>query len=189
MPQGETATVSFAFKDASTGGPLVLAGPDWKHTINIVVKDTISNKGTAMNFGTITLENDGSDGEWRIFDSDEIIVKEKTTGSFTDLTDNDFIVPGSGTAKLNTLFKFVWENTNTSVYAYIIENKDKTGQEIKYYDFSNSSITVTFNRNDTKDLTPKTYYMEIYHAMSNGEEFIKHTLLPPTDFIIKGALA
>jgi hypothetical protein len=73
----------------------------------------------------------------------------------------------------------------TVAYGYQVD-----GVAYDNYDYKNSSITIQFERSDTKDLMPKTYYIEIYHEMlKDGQEPIKHTLLSPTDFIVKGALA
>ena len=82
--------------------------------------------------------------------------------------------------------KSLKNETRWIVYAY----EDSKG-ELHYYDYADSSITIVFGRNDTKELQPKTYYLEIYHETrdNNGSEITKHTLLQPIDFVIKGALA
>ena len=86
----------------------------------------------------------------------------------------------------NTLYKIV--EGKTIVYKYhdgpdtitdLYENN--VG---KIYDYPDSSITVQFNKDDTYNLPPKTYYLAIYLKDND----IIHTLLSPIDFIVKGAL-
>ena len=48
LPQGETAAVSFGFKDIKTNSPLILANTEVNHKIHVVIKDHVSNKGEAI---------------------------------------------------------------------------------------------------------------------------------------------
>ena len=48
LPQGETAAVSFGFKDIKTNSPLILANTEVSHYIHVVIKDHVSNKGEAI---------------------------------------------------------------------------------------------------------------------------------------------
>lgn len=62
----------------------------------------------------------------------------------------------------------------------------------KYYDYEKSVLTLMLNREYTLNLQPKTYYYEISHVVvdtsNNDEIVIKTTFVPPSEFIVKGAL-
>lgn len=67
-------------------------------------------------------------------------------------------------------------------------------ENLKTYDYLNSSITVTFDSEDTKDLIYKKYYYEIvyiegYNLGNDNENIqIKQTWLDTSEFIVSGAL-
>ena len=71
---------------------------------------------------------------------------------------------------------------------------DDGSENFKTYDYLNSSITVTFDSEDTKDLIYKKYYYEIvyiegYNLGKEDENIqIKQTWLDTSEFIVSGAL-
>lgn len=87
------------------------------------------------------------------------------------------------------LHKIIYKNDKNEIQWIRYCYKDVDGN-LHDYGYENSSIKIDFQRDDTKELQPKTYYLEIYHETVNSRgERTKSTLLPPIDFIINGALA
>lgn len=57
LPQGETAVISFGFKDIKTGAPLILSNQEASHFIHIVIKETLSNTGEAVLARALEIKN------------------------------------------------------------------------------------------------------------------------------------
>lgn len=83
LPQGETAAVSFGFKDIKTNSPLILANPNIMHAIHVVIKDHVSNKGNAILAKTLQIHN--NDGGWHIFRYPTLKVIDNLTLSEGDI--------------------------------------------------------------------------------------------------------
>ena len=187
LPQGETAIVSFGFKDVKNNSPLLLSNPNVIHAINVVIKDQISNTGDAILAKSIIIENNTYGTGWHIFENSEL--------QYIEL-EGDNMSPGDSETtiadridKYETLYKIVCKDSKNAIKWTVYKYKDNDGT-LRDYDYDDSSITILFARNDTKSLQPKTYYLEIYHEIKEPDlEPIKHTLLAPINFIVKGALA
>lgn len=114
----------------------------------------------------------------------ELTGESLTLGDITDDILNEQI------KETDVLYKIILKDNKGAIKFTVYKYKTDDGV-YHDYDYTNSSITLQFNREDTKNLQPKTYYMEIYHQMivDGVPDYVKHTLLRPIDFIIKGALA
>lgn len=78
-------------------------------------------------------------------------------------------------------------------YQYVYYPTDTRDEKV-VYDYTDSSLNVQFDRDDTINLIPKTYFYEIsyitgYNLGEKNEDIrSKTTFLDPTEFTVSGAL-
>lgn len=177
IPQGESGSVVFAFKDLITDYPYILKTKEGNVQAGLFLEIRTSANHTSSEIITsryYELDNnpDPTDYAWHRFKTTE--VKKYPSGGTVDMEQNVLYVKYTGEARS---FVFTLDNIN----------------EITY-DYNNSSLLVSFNRDDTLNLIPRTYFYEISYVeghnlgTENEEVILKTTLLEPCEFTISGAL-
>lgn len=181
IPQGESGTIRVFFKDKKKDFPLILKkipeeliNNGYESRIRFVVREKIDNT-TGLEVikkdYDIDINNDITDASWHRFESSKIIEVDDESG----MTEDNILY---AVWRTNDMVEFLWEESYVK----------------KEYDYINSSITITFDSEDTKNLKYKKYYYEIayiegYNLGKNSENItLKQTWVDTSEFIVSGAL-
>lgn len=171
IPQGETGSITYYFKDYKTDAPLVLAKPE-EGVRKIIFRVRASANNTAeevfVKEYNLDKKDDGvTEEESTILDGKTYYINKEDFYQF----ENKDIIAYDGELKVNTLYKNLV--ANVAIYVFKKDSSDK----IYLYTYDNSSLTITFKREDTVELIPKTYYYEIGYVVedSDGNILIKET--------------
>lgn len=164
IPQGETGAIRYFFKDENDRPWILGPKPDGVEArIRFVVKAAPTNSSPAIFTKDFLIDIPAGDDDldWHRFDSTEY-----------------FKLPEAEDIEENILYI----NEVSGAEEYIFYGEGNTQYN---YDYINSSIIIPFDSEDTKNLNYKKYYYEISYLLG---ENVKFTLVPPTDFVVTGAL-
>lgn len=206
IPQGDSGAVTFYFKEKNTDFPLILGKlhPGYEDDIQSAFRFTVrkapdKSSELAMDVKNYILPDNTRYGEYR-HDEEEVVVKEgeeeKTVKEKKDTLFRRFdmasyaTLPENGEKEKDILYAILETESGAYSFKYI----SYLDEEEFDYDYINSSLTVTFDRNDTVNLPYRQYYYEItylegYNLGTDDEKIMKSVSLQNlTPFIVTGAL-